>query len=168
MKIFESLYREYYQKVYGFLYRLCADADLAEDLTQETFLQAYRSFHKFRGDCEVFTWLAAIGKYVYFKYLKKKKLQLDAANLELVAKSYMEGDVNPEEHIHKKDVEEAVRKVVENIPQKYRDVVLLRIYAELPFSQIAQILKISESSAKVIYFRAKKMLMEVLKHELEM
>ena len=58
--------------------------------------------------------------------------------------------------------------MVENIPKKYRDVVLLRIYAELPFSQIAQSLKISESSAKVIYFRAKKMLMEVLKDELEM
>lgn len=168
MKIFESLYREYYQKVYAFLYRLCADPNLAEDLTQETFLQAYKSFHKFRGECEVFTWLAAIGKHVYFKYLKKKKLHLDAANLELVAQSYMEGDVSPEEHVHKKDVEEAVRQVVENIPKKYRDVVLLRIYAELPFSQIAQILKISESSAKVIYFRAKKMLMEVLKHELEM
>ena len=55
MKVFESLYREYYQKVYAFLYRLCADGDLAEDLTQETFLQAYKSFHKFRGDCEVFT-----------------------------------------------------------------------------------------------------------------
>ena len=168
MKVFESLYREYYQKVYAFLYRLCADPNLAEDLTQETFLQAYKSFHKFRGECEIFTWLAAIGKHVYFKYLKKKKLHLDAANLELVAQSYMEGDVSPEEHVHKKDVEEAVRKVVENIPKKYRDVVLLRIYAELPFSQIAQILKISESSAKVIYFRAKKMLMEVLKHELEM
>ncbi|MBR6541733.1 MAG: sigma-70 family RNA polymerase sigma factor [Anaerotignum sp.] len=168
MKIFESLYREYYQKVYAFLYRLSADPDLAEDLTQETFLQAYKSFHKFRGDCEVFTWLAAIGKYVYFKYLKKKKLHLDAANLELVAKSYMEGDVSPEEHIHKKDVEKAVRKVVDSIPPKYRDVVLLRIYAELPFSQIAQILKITESSAKVIYFRAKKMLMEELKNELEM
>ena len=124
--------------------------------------------HKFRGDCEVFTWLAAIGKHVYFKYLKKKKLHLDAANLELVAQSYMKGDVSPEEHVHKKDVEGAVRKVVDTIPKKYRDVVLLRIYAELPFSQIAQILKISESSAKVIYFRAKKMLMEVLKDELEM
>ena len=61
-----------------------------------------------------------------------------------------------------------MRQIVNNIPKKYRDVVLLRIYAELPFSQIALILKISESSAKVIYFRAKKMLMEVLKHELEM
>lgn len=168
MKAFETLYREYYQKVYAFLYRLCADATLAEDLTQETFLQAYKSFHKFRGDCEVFTWLAAIGKHVYFKYLKKKKLHLDAANLELVAQSYLQNGESPEERMHQKDVEEAVRKVVENIPKKYRDVVLLRIYAELPFSQIAQILKISESSAKVIYFRAKKMLMEVLKDELEM
>ena len=168
MKVFETLYREYYQKVYAFLYRLCADPDLAEDLTQETFLQAYQSFHKFRGDCEIFTWLAAIGKHTYFKYLKKKKLHLDAANLELVAQSYLQNEDSPEEHIHKKDVENAVRKVVENIPKKYRDVVLLRIYAELPFSQIAQSLKISESSAKVIYFRAKKMLMEVLKDELEM
>ena len=168
MKMFETLYREYYQKVYAFLYRLCANPDLAEDLTQETFLQAYKSFHKFRGDCEVFTWLAAIGKHTYFKYLKKKKLHLDAANLELVAQSYLQNEDSPEEHIHRKDVEKAVRKVVENIPKKYRDVVLLRIYAELPFSQIAQSLKISESSAKVIYFRAKKMLMEVLKDELEM
>ena len=168
MKVFETLYREYYQKVYAFLYRLCADPDLAEDLPQETFLQAYQSFHKFRGDCEVFTWLAAIGKHVYFKYLKKKKLHLDAANLELVAQSYLQNEDSPEEHIHKKDIEKAVRKIVENIPKKYRDVVLLRIYAELPFSQIAKSLKISESSAKVIYFRAKKMLMEVLKDELEM
>lgn len=55
-----------------------------------------------------------------------------------------------------------------DIPKKYRDVMVLRVYAELPFSQIAQILRISENSAKVIYFRAKKMLMEVLKDELEM
>ena len=85
MKTFESLYRDYYQKVYAFLNRMCADGDLAEDLTQETFLQAYKSLYKFRGECEVFTWLAAIGKHTYFKYLKKKRLHLDAANLDLVA-----------------------------------------------------------------------------------
>ena len=55
--------------------------------------------------------------------------------------------------------------MVKEIPKKYRDVVLLRIYAELPFSQIALALKISENSAKVIFFRAKKKMMEVLKDE---
>ena len=89
MKTFESLYRDYYQKVYAFLNRMCADGDLAEDLTQETFLQAYKSLYKFRGECEVFTWLAAIGKHTYFKYLKKKRLHLDAANLDLVAQNYL-------------------------------------------------------------------------------
>lgn len=91
MKTFESLYRDYYQKVYAFLNRMCADGDLAEDLTQETFLQAYKSLYKFRGECEVFTWLAAIGKHTYFKYLKKKRLHLDAANLDLVAQNYLKG-----------------------------------------------------------------------------
>jgi len=165
---FEALYTEYYDKVYYFLYRLCADGDLAEDLTQETFLQAFTSFHRFRGDCELFTWLASIGKHVYFKYLKKNKLDLASANLELVVNTYCGGCIDPEEHMRKKYVKKAVRSIVEGIPKKYRDVVLLRIYAELSFSQIALVLKISENSAKVIYFRAKKMLMEVLKREFEL
>lgn len=168
MKSFEALYKAYYDRVYYFLYRLCADGSLAEDLTQETFLQAYTSFHKFRGECEVFTWLASIGKHIYFRYLKKNKLHLDSANLDLVVNTYCSGCIDPEEHMHKKDVEEAVRTMVEGIPKKYRDVVLLRIYAELSFAQIALVLNISENSAKVIYFRAKKLLMGVLKYELEL
>ena len=161
-------YEEYHQVILNYItYRITHRYE-AEDLTQETFLQAYKSLYKFRGECEVFTWLAAIGKHTYFKYLKKKRLHLDAANLDLVAQNYLKGDVSPEEHVSQKDIEKGVRKVVEDIPNKYRDVLDLRVYAELPFSQVAQILRISENSAKVIYFRAKKMLMEVLKDELEM
>lgn len=168
MKSFETLYEQYYDRVYCFLYRLCADSTLAEDLTQETFLQAFTSFHRFRGDCEMFTWLASIGKHVYFKHLKKNKLQLDSANLDLVVHTYCNGCHDPEEHLQRKNVERAVRDIIEGIPKKYRDVVLLRVYAQLPFSQIALILDINENSAKVIYFRAKKMLMEVLKREFEL
>ncbi len=168
MQSFEVLYTEYYDRVYCFLYRLCADGDLAEDMTQETFLQAYTSFHRFRGECELFTWLASIGKHVYFKYLKKHKLDLDSANLDLVVNTYCESNNDPEEHMRRKSTKEAARSMIEGIPKKYRDVILLRIYAELPFSQIALILKISENSAKVIYYRAKKMLMEVLKNEFEL
>ena len=162
---FEMLYRAYYDRVYAFLHRLCGDRALAEDLAQETFLQAYMSFHRFRGVCEVFTWLASIGKHVYFKYLKRNKLHLDSANLDLVVNTYYTQNADPEEYVHKKYVEKAVRAMVKEIPKKYRDVVLLRIYAELPFSQIALALKISENSAKVIFFRAKKKMMEVLKDE---
>ena len=72
---------------------------------------------------------------------------------------------NAEEIVQKEEMAAAVRKVLDKIPAKYRDVVVLRIYAELPFSEIAESLKISESSAKVLFFRAKKMLLEELEHE---
>ena len=54
-----------------------------------------------------------------------------------------------------------MREAVERLPEKYRDVVILRTYADMPFSDIARSLKISENSAKVIYHRAKKMLKEL-------
>lgn len=168
MTTFEMLYDEYYDRVYAFLYRLCADRSLTEDLVQETFLQAYVSFHRFRGECEVFTWLASIAKHVYFKYLKRNRLHLDSANLDVVVNTYCMEMGDPEEIFHREYVKKVVRNMVREIPKKYRDVVLLRMYAELPFSQIALALKISENSAKVIFFRAKKKMMEVLRNEFEL
>jgi RNA polymerase sigma-70 factor (ECF subfamily) len=68
----------------------------------------------------------------------------------------------------KKTVSAALRRIVNDIPQKYRDVVILRIYGELPFSQVALALGITENSAKVLFFRAKKMLMEELHNEFDL
>ena len=144
---FEDIYTSYFNRVYTFLFRMCGNEDLAEELTQETFFQAFRSFYKFRGDSELFTWLASIAKFTW--------------------NSLIIGDdeTDPEKIVQKEEMAAAVRKVLDKIPAKYRDVVVLRIYAELPFSEIAESLKISESSAKVLFFRAKKMLLEELKHE---
>ncbi len=162
---FEQLYEQYYQKVYYFLQRISNNSSLAEDLTQETFLQAYTSFHKFRGECEVLTWLIAIGKHVYFKYLKKHKLQLDSANLDIVVDTYYENNIDPQEILDRQDIKRALKQMVEEMPKKYKDVVVLRIYAQLSFAEIGAVLHIQENSAKVIYFRAKKRLMEVACHE---
>lgn len=165
MRNFEKIYEENYKKIYGFLYRMCSDSSVAEDLAQETFLQAFTAFHRFRGECQVFTWLVAIAKNVYFKYLKKHKLQLDSANLEIVIHSYYEGSNDPQDIINKEDLEQALKDLIKKIPKKYQEVVMLRIYANLSFNEIATVLHISENSAKVIYFRAKKQLMEVAKNE---
>ncbi|MDD4699551.1 MAG: sigma-70 family RNA polymerase sigma factor [Oscillospiraceae bacterium] len=169
MDKFEELYNEYFPRVYSFLYKLCKDSMLTEELTQETFYQAFKSFHRFRGKSEIFTWLAAIAKHTYYKYLKKNKLGLDAISIDLVTDFYRANTLgNPQEDLQKKFVTESIQTIVGKIPEKYRDVVMLRIYAEMPFSQVALALGISESSAKVIYFRAKKKLMEELNDEFDM
>ena len=55
----EDLYERHAQGVYRYLFSLGADADTAEDLTQETFCQALKSLDTFRGDCSPQTWLCA-------------------------------------------------------------------------------------------------------------
>lgn len=162
---FEKIYTEYFPRVYGFIYRMCRNEDLAEELTQETFFQAFRSFGGYRGDSELFTWLAAIAKYTFFGYLRKNKCG-EMVDLELIADTLTEpDDDSPESKVTKRETDETIRRAISAMPEKYRDVVMLRLYAELPFSEIAEAMRITENSAKVIYHRAKKMLTEELKNE---
>lgn len=170
MKEFEKVYEEYYSRIFAFLYKLCGEQGLAEELAQETFLHAFRSFHRFRGDCQIFTWLAAIAKHTYYHYLRKHRLEIEkTVSLDYLAETYCSSRVgDPEREWMKKNITQAVRQVIREIPPKYRDVVMLRIYGELPFAQVAKALDITESSAKVIFFRAKKMLMEELRNEFEL
>ena len=68
----KNMCEEYYQLVLGFLLTLTnGDRDLAEDLTQETFLRAIRRSDTFRGDAKVSTWLCQIAKYTFWQYLEK-------------------------------------------------------------------------------------------------
>lgn len=163
---FETIYETYFGRVHSFICRMCGNADLAEELTQETFYQAFRSFRNYRGDSELFTWLAAIAKYTFFSYVRKNRVRNEDINIDLLTEVLSDSPENgPEEQLQTRITADTVKKSIAAIPQKYQDVVTLRIYADLPFSQIAALLKISENSAKVLFHRAKKMISEELENE---
>ena len=161
MKDFETVYHEYFGRIYLFLSKLCGDDSLCEEMTQETFFQAYLSFHRYDGSCDIFTWLAAIAKNTYFKYLRKNRFH--PVNLELLTDAAAE-DTPEETYVQRAEVKN-VRAAVLRLPKKYKDVVMLRIYAELSFAEVARYLGINENSAKVIFHRAKKILREDLDYE---
>lgn len=165
MQYFEEIYETYYHRVYTFLFKLCGNKDEAEDLTQETFYQAYTSWYKFRGKSQVLTWLIAIAKRVFYKFLQKKKRSLETVDLSAIVDIYSSNLPSPLQEVERADTEAALKNLIKTLPAKYRDVIMLRIYGQLTFAQVGQILKISENSAKVIYFRAKKKLTEELSHE---
>ncbi len=74
MSQFENLYDEYWQDVFRFLFRLTGyHRQLAEELMQETFYQAMLSFHRYRGECQIKTWLCQIAKNIYFNTIRKDK-----------------------------------------------------------------------------------------------
>ena len=67
----EDVYQEHSHMVYRYLLSLTHDADLAEELTQETFFRAMKAIHKFKGECQLGTWLCQIAKHTYFSWKKK-------------------------------------------------------------------------------------------------
>ena len=142
--------------------KLSRNESVSEELTQETFFQAYLSIHRFKGESDVFTWLASIAKHVYFKYMKKQKMSVEDSYVGLMTCAYLENS-DPESELVR-----AVRRVVAGMPEKHRNVVLLRAYAGMSYAEIARSLKISENSAKVIYFRARKKITEELENEYAM
>ena len=76
MDVFEEIYRKYQPDISRFLYRLTGyDALLTEELTQETFYQAYLSFPRFRGECAMKTWLCQIARNVYSKHIRREMRQ---------------------------------------------------------------------------------------------
>ena len=158
MREFNELYKEYSNGIYKYLYYLTGNKDDSEELLQETFLQAFRSIEKFRGDCSVSTWLYAIAKNCYYKYLRKKKDHISLDNIEEIRDSN-----TPEIELEKLQEISRVRHAVRSLDEPFKEVVILRSINELSFKDIGYILQKNENWARVTFHRAKAKLGKELK-----
>ena len=157
MQDFERLYRENADIVYRYLFSLTRDADLAEELTQQTFCEAFYHPGRFRGDSAMSTYLCGIGKNLMKKELKRRArhdhLPLDQAEGFPAARSAEDetmGNIGRDRLFGR----------IHALPEDMREVVYLRLTGELSFSQIGTILGRSEVWARVTFYRAKQKLME--------
>lgn len=73
MQDMESLYQEYAKQVYRYLFTLCHDEHMAEELTQETFYRAVKSIKNYDGTCKIYVWLCQIGKHVWYQELDRQR-----------------------------------------------------------------------------------------------
>ena len=80
----EEIYQAHARTVYKFLLSQCHDADLAEELTQETFYQAVRSIDRFNGSCKVSVWLCQIAKHLWYRHLEKHKCETEPLSGDLL------------------------------------------------------------------------------------
>lgn len=151
----ERIYQEHAQTVYGFLLLRTHDSQLAEELTQETFYQALRSIGKFDGKCKISTWLCAIAKNVLLKHWQKEKKQKNNWS-EFI--SEMTSD-SAEEVLGEEKMLALFRRL-HTLPDNMREVIYLRLAADLSFRQIGEIMGQSETWARVNYYRGKEKLLE--------
>ena len=152
---FEKLYDEQFPIVYRYLTVLCGDPSLAEELVQETFYRAIQHSASFRGECKLSVWLCQIGKNCWLTHLRKGKRRCSGEELEqLAAPQNLEEDFFSRENVLR------IHKELHQLPEPYREVFTLRVFAELSFAQIGELFAKSESWARVTCYRAKLKLKE--------
>ena len=128
MDSMEQIYQAHARTVYKFLLSQCHDADLAEELTQETFYQAVRSIDRFQGNCKVSVWLCQIAKHLWYQHLRKRR---------------------PEEPLPEDGPPG---------PSAEEDILARQGHLDLSFREIGDVLGRTETWARVTFYRGKEAL----------
>ncbi len=157
MEDFDKIYSEYFKNVYGFSLALCQNPTLAEEITQETFFKALKNIDKFKGECNINTWLCKIAKNTFLTLCKKGNRKKEYAFENLISEE------NIEKKFTDKETAYEIHKILHNMQEPYKEVFSLRAFGELSFSQIGNIFEKSENWARVTYYRAKIIIKERLK-----
>lgn len=154
-KDINQIYKENVTIVYKFIYCLTHDADIAEELTQETFFQAIKGIDRFERRCKISVWLCEIAKKLWYKELaKKNKHTNEELNENIVSNEDVEG--NYFQNLNKVEI----FKALHNLDEDTREVMYLRLSGELKFSEIAEIMGRNENWARVTFYRGKQKLIK--------
>lgn len=164
MTALEELFSEYYKDVFRYLYSLCRDVSLSEDLASEVFLEVVKSITTFRAESDVKTWLFSIARHKWFGYLRKKKRNIQAASIYELIDLEQPNAISAEESLIKRELAERVYSIINNEPERVKNVAFMRIDG-YSFYEIGKALGISESSARVIFFRIREKIRKKLKEE---
>ncbi len=150
------LYERYQKELYVYLFRLCGNEELAEDLVEETFLKALLALPECRDNLRA--WLYRVARNLYFNY---RKQELQKQTDQLPADRPGPG-LSPAESVLGKERTKRVEEALARLPSPKAEIVRLYYYGKLPYREIAERLSLSETSVRVHCCRAKKELKKYL------
>ena len=152
MQFMDEIYQTYARTVYKYLLSKTRSEDIAEELTQETFYQAVRCIHRFDGSCKLSTWLCAIAKNQLRSYQRKHPVNESIDDHEDLTGTSVEAEIFRQ--IERVDL----MKKLHLCPEPYREILYLRIFGNLSFREIGEIMGRTENWARVNFYRAKERL----------
>ncbi len=155
---FEKIYLAHFGAVHKYLLKLCGSAQIADEITGETFFKAMSAINKFEGRSDVRSWLCQIAKNSYYSYLKQagRTVALDS-----VSEKSSDGP-GVEEQVADAESSMDIFKALHSLQEPYKEVFDLRVFGELSFRQIAEIFGKTENWACVTYHRAKSKIQTIL------
>jgi len=155
----EAVVKSFGKRIYNLSYRYTNRRDEAEDLTQETFVTVYQKLESLKDDAKFEPWLFRIARnYVYQKYRRRvpPTVSVDFLDEEgRTASELADERKDPQEEFQAEELDDVVREVVLELPEKYREVFVLSAIQDLSYQEIAEIVGRSLASVKTDIHRAR-------------
>lgn len=166
--VFEELVSRYYKKIFTAAMALTANEEDSRDLTQETFVGAYKGFNRFQGKSSFYTWLYRIFLNQYFKYLRTKKKQKTQsleyeAGGEKFTREISDLTYSPVKTAEEKEKKDVIWDAIGTLPEDMKVVVVMRYLEEMSCEEIAKSLNCPLGTVKSRLFNARALLKERLK-----
>lgn len=174
-RAFDLLVVKYQRKLARLLSQFIRDAAEVEDVTQETFIKAYRSLSSFRGDSAFYTWLYRIGINAAKNFLVAQKRRASTTTNEFdieVAENFEEGsqlrELNtPENELMSKQIAQTVHQTLQALPEELRSAITLREIEGLSYEEIANIMNCPTGTVRSRIFRAREAIADKLQSVME-
>jgi len=170
----QTLFEEHRTRIYRVCLLYTDSSDDAKDVLQETFLRAYKSVGRFRGDSSFTTWLTriAINICLNLRRDRRNSERLEGEGLENTharwspAQAMMPGHpASPEEALGVRELRERIMAVVAKLPPRERMAFVLKHFEQLKIREISELMHISEGTVKSFLHRAVVTLREALAHD---
>jgi RNA polymerase sigma-70 factor, ECF subfamily len=166
----ETIVRQYNQRIYNLAYRFTGRFDEAEDLTQEIFLKVYRTLNSYRPESgALVTWMVRVGRnhiIDHYRKFKTERTHTDSIEVEYEkAEQNPARYANPAQALEKRELSDRIQHALLRISEDLREAVILRDLEEFTYEEIAGMLKLPLGTVKSRINRGRAELARLLKRE---
>jgi RNA polymerase sigma-70 factor (ECF subfamily) len=164
---FAYLVDNYKNMVYSLAYKMTRSKEEAEEVSQDTFIKAYKNLKNFKGDAKFSTWLYRIAYHTTLDNVKKNKKQHNNVAINELNYNQITSLETVLDSIERKERAKIMDRCLSKLPEDERAIILMFYYDELSLKEILEVTRFSESNLKVKLHRARKRLLTIVKENVE-
>jgi len=165
MEAFRLLVETHQARVIGTITKMLGSDTEAEDLAQQVFIRIWKSAQRYKPKAKFTTWLFRITRNLVFNEMRRRKHF--AESTDDVSEPAEQTAHEPDQILLEEELQSAIQEAINHLPESQRMAIILRRYEEMPYEEIAKVMRTTVPAVKSILFRARAELRERLAKYLE-
>jgi RNA polymerase sigma factor (sigma-70 family) len=164
---FAYLVDAYKDMVFSLAFKMTKNREEAEEVSQDTFIKAFKNLNKFKGDSKFSTWLYRIGYHACLDAIKKNKNHNNSLEINEITFNKIQSVDTILQGIERKERATVMNDCLLKLPEEERSIIWMFYFDELSLKEIIEVTSLSEANLKVKLHRARKRLLAIVEENVE-